>query len=215
MSEEEESVEYFENPVETRSGEERIIGWHNTIVRDEDGQIIGTLSSGEDITERKQTEEHVKYISFHDMMTDTYNRTYFEEEVARLERSRANPISIIVADVNNLKAINDQHGHQVGDAALQNIAEIIKSCFRPDDIVARIGGDEFAVLMPRSGSYVAKKACERIDAGIENHNKKQDCTVPLSISIGWATAKSGKALGKAFKTADEKMYEKKQVKKKH
>ena len=211
MSGKEESVKYFENLVETDTGAERTIGWHNTVIRDDNGHITGTLSSGEDITERKQTEEHVKYISFHDMMTNTYNRTYFEVEMKRLEKSRSNPISIIVADVNNLKAINDKYGHQAGDTALKNIAEIIKNCFRPDDVVARIGGDEFAVLMLRSDSNVAQEACKRIYTKIDDHNKRQDLTIPLSISIGWATAKSGKTLDKAFKTADENMYEKKQT----
>jgi diguanylate cyclase (GGDEF)-like protein len=119
-----------------------------------------------------------------------------------------------VADMNNLKEINDQLGHQSGDVALKNIAEIIKNCFRPEDVVARIGGDEFAVLLPNTGSDAARKASEKIYAEIENYNKKKDFTVPLSIAVGWATAKSGKTLRKAFKIADEKMYDEKQARKK-
>jgi len=205
LSGEDESAKYIENQIVTKSGKERIIKWHNIVVRDDDGQIIGTLSSGEDVMERKRAKEQVRYISFQDDLTDTYNERFFKEQMLRLGKGRSHPISILVAKVNNLKAINDQRGLQVGDVALQSVAKIIKNCFRPDDIVARIEYEKFAILLLGSSNTVAKKASDRIYTGIKNHNNSKDCIVQLSISIGWATAKRSKPLDKIFDMANEKI----------
>lgn len=174
-------------------------------VFNDDDEITNYCAVMENITERKQTEKYVKYISLQDILTDTYNQTFFKEEMSRLGKGRSHPISILVAYVNNLKAINNQHGPQVGDVALQSIAKIIKSSFRPDDIVARTEDDKFAILLLDSSNSVAQKASKRIYTRIENHNKSDDCIVPLSISIGWATAKRSKTLDNVFKIANEKI----------
>ena len=98
------------------------------------------LFSNIDITDRKMAEERLTYISLHDIMTSLYNRAFFDEELARYEKSRVRPISILVMDMDNFKAINDRLGHLGGDTALQNIANIIQSSFREEDVTARIGG---------------------------------------------------------------------------
>ena len=164
------------------------------------------LFSNIDITDRKTAEERLTFISLHDIMTSLYNRAFFDEELARYEKSRVRPISVLVMDMDNFKAINDRIGHLGGDKALQIIANIIQSSFREEDITARIGGDEFAVLLPTVDKGMAQKAKERILKGIERYNNENSDSVPLSLSIGFATADKNGSLEEAFKQADEAMY---------
>ena len=171
------------------------------------------LFSNMDITERKMAEERLTFISLHDIMTGLYNRTFFEEEIKRLEKSRQRPVSIMVADMDNLKTINDRHGHQAGDFALQNLADIFRRNFRAEDIVARIGGDEIAVLLPGADAATAEKARERLQDSVTRYNHDIPGDIPLSVSIGWATAERSESLELVFKTADENMYREKQKKK--
>lgn len=171
------------------------------------------LFSNMDITDRKMAEERLKYISLHDLMTAVYNRAYFEEEMARLEKSRLHPISILVMDMDNLKIINDQYGHQTGDIALQTIADILRTRFRSEDVVARIGGDEFAVLLPGVNPEMSLKMKERILEGVAAYNRQKGITFGLSLSIGCATVEKGGSMDVGFKLADERMYEQKQLKK--
>lgn len=171
------------------------------------------LFSNMDISERKLAEERLTYISLHDMMTGIYNRAYFEEEMGRLDKGRLHPISILVSDMDNLKSINDRNGHQAGDLALQTIAGIVKNCFRSEDVVARIGGDEIAALLPGMDADNAEKAKGRILVCIEQYNQENSPGIPLSLSIGCATAEKGKSLDEVFKLADERMYQEKQQKK--
>ena len=171
------------------------------------------LFSNIDITDRKVGEERLTYISLHDLMTSLYNRAFFDEELARYEKSRVRPISILVMDMDNFKAINDRLGHLGGDTALQNIANIIQSSFREEDVIARIGGDEFAVLLPSVDKVLAQKAKERILKGVEKYNNENSDAMPLSLSIGFATADKNGSLEEAFKQADEAMYLEKKTKK--
>ena len=110
------------------------------------GEFSGSFAIFRDITERKEIEVKLRYQSAHDVLTRLFNRFYFEEEMNRLENSRISPISIIVIDVDDLKSINDSQGHLTGDELLRSVARILKQSFRAEDMVARIGGDEFAVL---------------------------------------------------------------------
>ena len=171
------------------------------------------LFSNLDITERKMIENRLTYFSLHDILTGLYNRTFFEEEMARLEKSRYFPISIIVGDMDNLKQINDQFGHSEGDATLQNIAALLKKCFRAEDVVARIGGDEFAILLADTPANNANNAIQRIREEISRFNQFNKSEIPLSISLGSATASQSSLLDETFKTADEKMYNEKKMKK--
>ncbi|MBM3710190.1 MAG: diguanylate cyclase, partial [Actinobacteria bacterium] len=100
-----------------------------------------------DVTAQREFDEKLKYISFHDSLTDLYNRTYFDEELKRLKNTRQLPLTIVMGDVNGLKEINDTYGHEKGDIMLKKIARILKYCFRSDDMIARIGGDEFCIIL--------------------------------------------------------------------
>lgn len=166
------------------------------------------LSIARDITERKQMEEKLKQLSIHDAVTGVYNRGFFDEALARLERGREFPISLVMADVDHLKEMNDHQGHAAGDAMLKRVAQILNAAFRAEDIVARIGGDEFAVILPNTDAITAETVLLRVRRGLQKHNTAQ-AGMPISISFGMSTADKLKSLLGALKEADENMYREK------
>ena len=109
-----------------------------------------TLIMVTNITDRKKAEEEIIHLSFHDHLTGLYNRRYFDEELKRLDTQRQLPLSFIMGDVNGLKIINDVFGHTQGDELLKETAGILKKVCRADDILARWGGDEFVILLPKT-----------------------------------------------------------------
>ncbi len=155
--------------------------------------------------ERKQAEEKLKYLSIHDALTGLYNRAYFEDEMNRLEGSRQFPVSLIMVDLNGLKRVNDQLGHPAGDDLLRRTAQVLRSAFRSEDGVARIGGDEFAVVLPRVEAQAAILAVNRIRAAVRKHNAEHP-ELELSLSIGASTVEKGVPLSEAFREADRRMY---------
>jgi diguanylate cyclase (GGDEF)-like protein/PAS domain S-box-containing protein len=158
-----------------------------------------------DITERKRSEEQLKYLSTHDTLTGLYNRCYFEEEEARLAQSRHYPVSAIMVDVDGLKAVNDEYGHAAGDELLRRTAAALIASFRPEDVVARIGGDEFSVLLADTDSLSAEQACERIRENVSKSNSAGGRVI-LRLSIGMATAGDRSGLALALKRSDDQMY---------
>ena len=169
---------------------------------------IGIYAVYNDITKRKKEEEKIKFLSFHDQLTNLYNRRYFENEMERLNRSRKLPISIIVADIDDLKHINDSYGHKTGDKYIKKISDVINQTTRHEDIVARIGGDEFAIILPESDIEVAQKLCQRIKVNCNQFKHSNVLPEPLRISLGYATAQTEKQdLNETFKVADRNMYE--------
>jgi diguanylate cyclase (GGDEF)-like protein/PAS domain S-box-containing protein len=158
-----------------------------------------------EIAERKQMQEKLKEMSNHDALTGLYNRGFFEEEMTRLGRGRQFPLSIAMADLNDLKGANDRDGHAAGDALLQRAAQVLNAAFRADDIIARIGGDEFAVLLPCTDAASAQQSLHRVRRALDKHNAAHGGT-PLSIALGVSTAKPSDALTDTLKEADAKMY---------
>ncbi|HEX2927077.1 MAG TPA: diguanylate cyclase, partial [Ruminiclostridium sp.] len=149
----------------------------------------------------------LRYCSYHDVVTGIYNRAYFENRMEMLEKEGHSPFGIIVCDVDGLKFVNDSFGHLRGDALLANAANIIKCSFREEDIVARIGGDEFAILLPDSSVAVAEFACDRIRESVERFNGNRP-ELPLSISVGFAVTENNNiTAGELFKKADNNMYQ--------
>jgi diguanylate cyclase (GGDEF)-like protein len=134
-----------------------------------------------------------------------YNRVYFEEELNRLDGSRQYPISLIMADVDGLKETNDRYGHLAGDALLRRAAEILRQACRTEDMVARIGGDEFGIVLPYSESRVAEAACKRVTSML-NILRVGEIELPISLSLGAATANNGESLRKVLRQADKAMY---------
>ena len=192
-----------------KTGVQTPIEYRAATIRGETGHDIGLVLVFRDITERKQAEEKLHYLSTHDVLTGVYNRAYFEEELARLERGRHFPVSVIMADIDRFKAANDVYGHLAGDNLLREAAQVIKAAFRAEDVVTRIGGDEFAVLLPLTDTNATIEAVARIKQSIAAYNEEhRDC--PLAISFGAATAEAG-PLTDTLKEADKRMYREKLV----
>ena len=178
-------------------------------VADFKGHFQSIVLSGRDITERKLMEEQLRYLSLFDSLTGVYNRNYFEQEMARMESSRYNPVGLIICDVDGLKLYNDSLGHDAGDKLLKSIAAIIKDCFRHNDVVARVGGDEFAILMPETESTLVDQATKRVREAVENYNQDQPI-LTLSISIGFSVRESEtESMAEIFRQADDYMYREK------
>jgi len=169
-----------------------------------------------DITDRKLTEQKMRYLSFHDQLTGLYNRAYFEEELRRLEHGRQYPISIIACDLDGLKQINDNLGHSTGDKAIQAAAKILGGdTFRNEDVVARTGGDEFVIILPAVDLNENPSVLERIESRITAHNasKNEDGLYrPISLSFGYAVAYQGSSLEQTVNQADRAMYDQKSSK---
>lgn len=164
-------------------------------------RLIGTM---QDITIRKKAEEEIIYLSYHDKLTNLYNRRFYEEEIKRLDTERNLPISIIMGDVNGLKIINDAFGHDKGDELLQKAAVAIKSACRTDDIVARWGGDEFVILLPKTNTEEAEEIVKRIKVLYSNEYVN---AIRVSISLGWDTkTKIDEDILKVLKSSEDYMY---------
>lgn len=127
-----------------------------------ENELIGAVVTFMDITERRKDEEQINYLHSHDSLTGLMNRRYFEERLKKCDIIDNLPISIIFADVNGLKLMNDIFGHASGDTLLKKAAEVLKRATGQDDLVARVGGDEFIILLPRTDASEAKKVIQKI-----------------------------------------------------
>ena len=149
--------------------------------------------------------EEIAYISHHDFLTGLHNRIYFEEEKKRLDIPSQLPISIIMGDINGLKLVNDGFGHAKGDELLIIISKILKDCCREDDIVSRIGGDEFGIILPQTNSKQAQQLCSRISDACNGYALHKSL-IYLSMSLGYATkTTSAETMDTIMMTAEENM----------
>jgi len=176
---------------------------------DTDGNRVGAIESIRDISQRKHYEEQLRYLSLHDKLTGLYNRNYFEEEIRRIENSRFSPTGLLMCDVDGLKLVNDTLGHDAGDKLLISVARVIEKCFRADDIVARVGGDEFSIIMLRSSDAVVEAACQRVREAVDKYNSNNP-DIPISLSIGFAVRNAPSlSMHEVFQAADNNMYREK------
>lgn len=159
----------------------------------------------QDITARKKAEEYLYYLGTHDVMTGLHNRAYFQEALQRLQAERHDPITLIVADLNELKEANDSFGHEAGDSLIRRAAEVLKAAFEPVTVVARVGGDEFVVVLPRTTEIAAEQAVGRIRSLLALNNKYYR-GAPLSFALGVATSQPGQPLEAVLRQADDAMY---------
>ena len=154
--------------------------------------------------EMRKYENEIKYLSFHDYLTGIYNRAFLEEELHRLDTERQLPLTLVIGDVNGLKIINDAFGHEKGDELLIKVAKILKDSFRSEDIVARWGGDEFTIILPKINLKDTLKIISRINEKLKKESTK---TLPLSVAFGLSTKEdSSQKIDELIKAAEDKMY---------
>lgn len=162
-----------------------------------------------DITDRKKAEEDLRYLGTHDALTNLYNRSCFEEILHNKDLSHNGANAIIVCDLDGLKIANDTFGHEYGDQMLIKMANILAGCFGEGDVVSRIGGDEFAILLNNANSQVVKDYCKIILFDVDDCNKNIS-PIPISLSIGYACSTANLvSLKELYIEADNNMYREK------
>jgi len=176
------------------------------------GQVVGAVITFTDITGRKEREEKIHYLSYHDTLTGLYNRRSFEESLIKIDIPENLPLSVIFGDINGLKMTNDIFGHTMGDELIKKSAEILKNACRKNDIVARIGGDEFVILLPKTNQENAERILERIKA---EFSTAQVAAIKCSMSLGIATKTSvNQSLAEVITKAENEMYKDKAMNRK-
>lgn len=198
-------------PIEFEAQSQRVDGWYKVhAYPSEDGLLIYFR----DITEQRKNEEKLRGMSMVDELTGLYNRRGFfalADQHFRLAERNARSLLLIFADVDGLKQINDSFGHRCGDEALFEMAAILGHTFRESDIIARIGGDEFAALAPETDDWAAEPLVRRLREQLNERNARRDLPYDLSLSIGVAsyTPEHPCSIDELLADADRRMYEEK------
>ncbi|MDO9020463.1 MAG: sensor domain-containing diguanylate cyclase [Pseudolabrys sp.] len=154
-----------------------------------------------DITARKKAEAYLEFLGSHDALTKLSNRSFFAEELNRLERKGPRPVTIIMVDLNGLKTANDELGHAAGDALLRRAGEVLNSVVDKPARAARIGGDEFALILPNVEAAEGE-ALMKVILDLVAINNEFYTDLPLSLSMGLATSQPGERLEAVVKRAD-------------
>lgn len=168
--------------------------------------IYGIIMNHFQIEELKEKNDKIQYLSYHDGLTGVHNRRYFQKQMKQMKKLKKDKLSVIIADINNLKHINDSFGHQKGDQYIKTAAKILNSELRKNDIIARIGGDEFAILLPETNYENCQKIIKRFKDKIKNQDHQY-----FSIAFGCVSASNQfKNMEQIINQADKKMYHSKE-----
>jgi len=177
-------------------------------IRDTHGAVSSVVYVIRDITERKQLENKLRHLGMHDHLTQAYNRAFFEEQLKALHQESNFPLVITTCDIDGLKLVNDTLGHAAGDLLLQTAVQTIRQQLRASDILARVGGDELAIISPRTSEAEVRRLSLSIRKAVADYNELHP-ELPLSISLGYAFAETITPLHQLFEAADNSMYREK------
>ena len=174
----------------------------------ENGELIAIQGVMRNIDEKVKLEEDLTYRINHDSLTNIYNRYYFEKQM-EFYNEEDHSLTMVLCDLDNLKQINDAQGHLQGDRYIQRAANMLNECFSSDGTVARIGGDEFAIILPTISEIRIQDLLKNLKVTLE----KADSFKPVKMSIGYAfTSHSKHKMEDLYLKADEKMYMEKKLK---
>lgn len=173
----------------------------------DDGEPSEFQIIAQDVTSRVAAEKKIHHLTFHDKLTNLYNRAYFDDVLQKMQHKQEYPCSIIMGDMNGLKLANDAFGHKVGDCLLVETANILKACCPCRAIVARLSGDEFAMIIPNCSENEAMKICKTIK---ELCSKSTSHPIKPNIALGYSTCHDNtKSLDSLMIEADDNMYKNK------
>lgn len=173
-------------------------------IKDNKGRVTGVVIVFRDFSDKKERLEEIEYLSFHDHLTGLYNRRYISDALKRLDTKRNMPFTLMSIDVNGLKLTNDAFGHEVGDKLLRHVADLLKKICREEDIVGRMGGDEFIILLPQTSAKEADRIKKRI---VEKTKEEKFDSAIVSLAIGYSVKDNGnEPISEVLKVADNNMY---------
>jgi diguanylate cyclase (GGDEF)-like protein/PAS domain S-box-containing protein len=191
------------------SGEYRWVLDSGRPFREAEGGFAGLIGSVQDISDRKRQEEQLQHLATHDELTNLPNRRVFEEALERAvaHARRGHPSSLLFIDVDGFKDVNDSLGHADGDQTLVNITEVIRGTTRAEDLIARIGGDEFAALLTDTVLTDARRVAERIRECLQKQRlAPQGWESPITLSIGLVEVDGLTEADSVLAQADSAMY---------
>lgn len=172
-----------------------------------DGTVQGVVIVFRDVTDAQERQRKIEYLSYHDQLTDCYNRHYYEKVIKEINRSQNYPLAIISVDLNNLKLINDTFGHEIGDQTIRKAAEIIRQNLPTQEYFFRMGGDEFLIFLPRTTNDMSLAIREKIKATIKEQGEQARY---VSLAYGYHVLEEPmKQIQSAIKIADQFMYQNK------
>lgn len=206
-----ESVREAQLIVESRHGEHRTVAANAQVLRDETGRELGAVVALHDVTEHKRTEERLAELALHDPLTSVANRLLLDDRLRRaLDRMRrgGGGVGVFLLDLDDFKAVNDMHGHDVGDEVLCAAAQRLLAATRPEDTVARLGGDEFVVVCEVSGGLPEVQIiADRIERALAEPYRLTRTTLSVSASVGGVLVETpGVEPSKVISQADDEMY---------
>jgi diguanylate cyclase (GGDEF)-like protein/PAS domain S-box-containing protein len=195
----------------------RWLQWSDTALFDEAGRIVEYQSVGRDITERREAEERLEHQALHDALTGLPNRRLFADRLGhalkRTRRQAGGRVAVLFMDLDEFKVVNDSLGHETGDVLLTEVAQRLERCLRPEDTLARFGGDEFVVLVedvgdPSAAIRVAERITEELREPFVVGGREQYASVSIGVALGTDQTKSAEDL---LRDADTAMYQAKRT----
>ncbi|EFG86456.1 diguanylate cyclase (GGDEF) domain protein [Clostridium carboxidivorans P7] len=195
------SLESFEYEIDTSVGKKH---YELRVVKCRGNEIIAI---SRDVTVERKNRKEIEFLSYNDQLTGLHNRRFFEEELKRLDNSENLPFTIVMADVNGLKLINDSFGHAVGDELLKKVSSVMLNGCGDNGMISRVGGDEFIILLPRKNALETEEILKYIS---ELASKEEVASIKLSISFGFATKHHDEEdIFEILKKAEDFMYKRK------
>ncbi|WP_312445338.1 HD domain-containing phosphohydrolase [Lacrimispora sp.] len=176
-------------------------------IKDQTGHMYGVVMVFHDVSHEKRQQRRIMYLSYHDSLTEIFNRRYIEEEMIRIDRASMLPIAVIMGDVNGLKVTNDVFGHKTGDLLLKEVAKTFQHTIQKNGIAGRWGGDEFLILLPKTDTIKAQDIIQQLE---EEFKKNDRLPLQISVSLGFDVKHSVyENLHQILQKAEEQMYHKK------